>query len=88
MEDNNELINFETTVKLMDHNRRIDDLEQDMKSIKPIVYETSNSVKQIQKSVEKMENNSDKMRGYILSAVVVGVIGIIFIAIKEMLGIA
>jgi hypothetical protein len=58
-----------------------------MKTIKPIVYETSNSVKQIEKSVGKMEADSDKMRGYVQAAVVTGVIGIVFIAIKSLIGI-
>lgn len=66
-----------------DHERRIKELEQDMKTIKPIVYETSNSVKQIEKSVEKMEQNSDKIKGYILVAVITGVIGMVFVALQN-----
>lgn len=82
-----ELSPFQQAVRLTDHERRITEMEVDMKTIKPIVYDTSNNVKQIAKSVEKMEANSDKMRGYILAAVVTGVIGIVFIAIKSLLGI-
>ena len=82
-----ELSPFQQAVKLTDHERRIKDMEDDMKTLKPIVYDTSNSVKQIEKSVGKMEANSDKMRGYILAAVVTGVIGIVFVAIKSLFGI-
>ena len=87
MEGNKELNSLETTVKLIEHSRRLSDLEQDIKAIKPIVYETANSVKQIEKLVGKMEANSDKMRGYILAAVTTGIIGIVFIALKQTLGI-
>ena len=78
---------FQQALKLADHDRRIAEMEADMKTIKPIVYETSNSVKQIEKSVGKMEANSDKKRGYVQAAVVTGVIGIVFIAIKSLIGI-
>lgn len=66
-----------------DHERRIKELETDMKTIKPIIYNTSNSVKQIEKSVEKMEKNSDKIRGYFLAAAISGVVGIVFIALQN-----
>jgi len=87
MGDEKALNHFETSVKLMDHGRRITELEADLKTIKPIVYETANSVKSIEKSVGKMETNSDKMRGYIQGGVVAGVLAIVFFAIKSMLGI-
>lgn len=78
-----------TLVKLTDHERRIVELESDMKTIKPVVYNTSNSVKQIEKSVEKMEKNSDKIKGYFLAAAitatVTGVVGIILIALQSKL---
>ena len=70
----------------MDHDRRIDELESDMKNIKPIVYDTANTMKNIEKSVEKMEVNSDKMRGYFLSAVIVALVGLVFTAIKGYYG--
>ncbi|WP_313891104.1 hypothetical protein [Psychrobacillus sp.] len=84
--EENELSTFQQAVKLTDHERRISDLENDVKTIKPIVYETSNSVKSIEKSVEKMEKNSDKIKGYFLAAAITasvgGVIGIVFIALQ------
>ncbi len=55
---------FQQAVSIADHERRIDELEKDMKAVKPIVYDTASSVKQIEKSVEKMEKNSDKIKGY------------------------
>lgn len=73
----------ETAVTIMDHTRRLEELEKDMKTIKPIVYETSSSVKQIEKSVGKMEQNSDKIKGYFLAAAITGVVGIFFIALQN-----
>jgi len=82
-----ELNTFQQAVAITDHERRIAELEGDVKTIKPIVYNTSNSVKSIEKSVEKMEKNSDKIKGYFLAAAitatVTGVIGIIFIALQS-----
>lgn len=66
-----------------DHARRISELENDMKTVKPIVYDTASSVKQIEKSVGKMEQNSDKIKGYFLAAAISGVIGIVFIALQN-----
>jgi len=86
MSDGKQLNSFETSVKIMDHDRRIDELEADMKNIKPIVYDTANSVKNIEKSVSKMEANSDRMRGYLLSAVIVALVGLVFTAIKGYYG--
>ena len=62
-----------------DVERRVESLELDMKSIKPIVY----SVKQIEKSVERMEANSEKIKGYFLSAVITGIVGIIYVALQN-----
>lgn len=81
------LNNFELSVSMMDHSRRITELEADLKTIKPIIYNTANSVRSIEKSVSKMESNSDKMRGYIQGGVVAGILAIVFFAIKSMLGI-
>lgn len=66
-----------------DNQRRIEELEKDMKTMKPIVYETASSVKQIEKSVEKMEKNSDKIKGYFLAAAISGGVGIVFIVIQN-----
>lgn len=74
---------FQQAVSITDHERRIVELENDMKNIKPIVYDTSNSVKQIVKSVEKMEKNSDKIKGYFLAAAISGLVGIAFIALQN-----
>ena len=85
--DNKKELNpFEITVKLMDHNRRIEYLEGDMKTVKPIIYDTSASVKRIEKSVEKMETNSEKTRGYIQAAVITGIVGVLVLAVKTLLG--
>ncbi|MEK4713491.1 hypothetical protein [Sporosarcina sp. FSL K6-5500] len=81
-----EMSNFEISVKILDFERRMKEQESDMKSIKPIVYETSSAVKQIEKSVNKMVENSDKMRGYFLSALVAGGVGIAFFALKALWG--
>ena len=62
-----------------DVERRVESLELDMKTIKPIVY----SVKQIEKSVERMEANSEKIKGYFLSAVITGIVGIIYVALQN-----
>ena len=62
-----------------DVERRVESLESDMKRIKPIVY----SVKQIEKSVERMEVNSEKIKGYFLSAVITGIVGIIYVALQN-----
>ena len=78
---------LEEMVRARHNEKRIDDLESDMNNIKPIVYSTANDVKTIAKSVEKMEANSDKMRGYLLGGVITGVLSIVFIAIKQLLGI-
>ncbi|MFP7201096.1 hypothetical protein SFC08_08975 [Lysinibacillus halotolerans] len=80
MPENNEL---QKALAQADHERRIVELERDMKTIKPIVYDTSNSVRQIEKSVEKMEQNSDKIKGYFLAAAISGVVGIVFIALQN-----
>lgn len=74
---------FQQAVSITDHERRIVELENDMKNIKPIVYNTSNSVKQIEKSVEKMEKNSDKIKGYFLAAAKSRLVGIVFIALQN-----
>lgn len=74
---------FQQAVSIADHERRIDELEKDMKAVKPIVYDTASSVKQIEKSVEKMEKNSDKIKGYFLAAAISGVVGIVFIALQN-----
>ena len=66
-----------------DVERRVESLELDMKSIKPIVYSTEASVKQIEKSVERMEVNSEKIKGYFLSAVITGIVGIIYVALQN-----
>ena len=62
-----------------DVERRVESLESDMKRIKPIVY----SVKQIEKSVERMEVNSEKIKGYFLSAVITGIVGIVYVALQN-----
>ena len=66
-----------------DVERRVESLELDMKSIKPIVYSTEASVKQIEKSVERMEVNSEKIKGYFLSAVITGIVGIVYVALQN-----
>ncbi|MDM5233437.1 hypothetical protein [Lysinibacillus pakistanensis] len=74
---------FQQAVTMADHERRLQELEKDVSTIKPIVYNTASSVKQIEKSVEKMEKNSDKIKGYFLAAAISGVIGIVFIALQN-----
>lgn len=74
---------FQQAVSIADHERRIIELENDMKTVKPIVYDTASSVKQIEKSVGKMEQNSDKIKGYFLAAAISGVVGIVFIALQN-----
>ncbi|MEH6940763.1 hypothetical protein [Bacillus sp. JJ722] len=81
MAEEKELSAFQQAVKIADHDRRIADVENDMRTIKPIVYDTASSVKQIEKSVGKMEQNSDKIRGYFLSAIIIGVVGLVFTAV-------
>lgn len=74
----------------IDVTRRLEKVEKDIEVIKPIVYNTSNSVKQIEKSVEKMEANSDKIKGYFLASLITatvgGVIGVVFLALKLSIG--
>lgn len=74
---------FQQAVSIADHERRIVELEKDMNAVKPIVYDTASSVKQIEKSVEKMEQNSDKIKGYFLAAAISGVVGVLFIALQN-----
>lgn len=74
---------FQQAITQADHERRIIELENDMKTIKPIVYDTSTSVKQIEKSVEKMEQNSDKIKHYFLAAAISGIVGIVFLALQN-----
>lgn len=74
---------FQQAVTVADHERRLKELEKDVSTIKPIVYNTASSVKQIEKSVEKMEQNSDKIKGYFLAAAISGVIGIVVIALQN-----
>jgi len=78
---------FEQSVMLINNNRRLDNLEGDMKTIKPIVYETATSAKQIEKSVKKMEKNSEHVRNTVVGGFIMGIIGIVFIAIKQLVGI-
>ena len=92
-ESRKELNPFEIAVKMMDHSRRIEDLEGDMKTLKPIVYGTAESAKRIEKAVEKMEANSEKtqansekIKGYIQAAVITAVVGIIVLALKTLFG--
>lgn len=70
-------------VTVADHERRLQELEKDVSTIKPIVYNTASSVKQIEKSVEKMEQNSDKIKVYFLAAAISGVVGVLFIALQN-----
>lgn len=74
---------FQQAVTVADHERRLQELEKDVSTIKPIVYDTASSVKQIEKSVEKMEQNSDKIKGYFLAAAISGVVGVVFIALQN-----
>ncbi|KOS68384.1 hypothetical protein AEA09_07320 [Lysinibacillus contaminans] len=74
---------FQQAVTAVDHERRLSELEKDVNTIKPIVYNTASSVKQIEKSVGKMEQNSDKIKGYFLAAAISGVVGIVFIALQN-----
>ncbi|MEQ6048915.1 hypothetical protein U2I53_07745 [Lysinibacillus capsici] len=76
---------FQQAVTVADHEKRLQELEKDVSTIKPIVYNTVSSVKQIEKSVEKMEQNSDKITGYFLAAVIRGVVGVLFIALQNSL---
>lgn len=62
-----EVTTFQQAVTVADHERRLTELEKDVNTIKPIVYDTASSVKQIEKSVAKMEKNSDKIKGYFFS---------------------
>lgn len=84
-EEIKELTPFALSLKIMDQERRIKELEDDMKEIKPIVYDTSRSVKAIERSVEKMTENSEKIRGYFLNALIVGGLGILFFALQSLL---
>lgn len=74
----------------LDVTRRLEKVEKDIEVIKPIVYNTSNSVKQIEKSVEKMEVNSDKIKGYFLASLITatvgGVVGVVFLTLKLSIG--
>ncbi|KMN39552.1 MULTISPECIES: hypothetical protein [Lysinibacillus] len=76
---------FQQAVTVADHEKRLQELEKDVSTIKPIVYNTVSSVKQIEKSVEKMEQNSDKITGYFLAAVIRAVVGVLFIALQNSL---
>ena len=87
MTDGKQLNPFEIAVKMMDHSRRIEELEGDMRTIKPIIYDTAASAKRIEKSVEKMEMHSEKLKGYIQAAVITGIVGILILAVKTLLGI-
>lgn len=84
-EEVKELSPFAMSLRLMEQERRIKELEGDMKEIKPIVYDTSRSVKAIEKSVEKITENSEKIRGYFLNALIVGGLGILFFAFQSWL---
>lgn len=81
-----EMSNLEVSVKILDHERRLIEQEADMKAIKPVVYNTAASVKQIEKSVDKMTENSDKIRGYFLAALITGAVGIGYFAVKALMG--
>lgn len=83
-----EMSNFEISVKIVDHERRLNEQESDMKAIKPIVYDTSSAVRHIEKSVEKMTENSDKIRGYFLAALISGAVGIGYFAVKALMGVS
>jgi len=78
---------FEQSVMLINNNRRLDNLEGDMRTIKPIVYETATSAKQIEKSVAKMEKNSEQTKNFIVGSSISGVVAIVFVAIKQLFGI-
>jgi|GEM_PF-1309685 len=82
-EDIKEVSKFQQAVTITDHERRLMELEKDVNTIKPIVYNTASSVKQIEKSVEKMEQNSDKIKGYFLAAAISGVVGVVFLALQN-----
>lgn len=82
-EDIKEVSTFQQAVAIKDHERRLMELEKDVNTIKPIVYNTASSVKQIEKSVEKMEQNSDKIKGYFLAAAISGVVGVVFLALQN-----
>lgn len=84
---NGDMSNVNLLVSSKDHERRIVDLEADMKAIKPIVYDTANAVKQIEKSVVRMTENSDKIRGYFLAALISGAVGIGYFAVKALMGV-
>ena len=60
--DNKVLDNFELSVNQVDHERRIKVLEDDMKQIKPIVYDTQRSVNQIEKSVNKVAEDLSQIK--------------------------
>lgn len=74
-----------TQVQLVDYERRIKDLEDDVKALTPLIYGTITSVRQIEKSVERMEKNSDRIKNYFLAAAISGVVGIVFIALQNSL---
>ena len=79
------MTNFELALEVMDLKRQTQENKEDIKAMKPIVYDTANSVKQIEKSVDKMEKNSDRIKGYIQAGVISGILGIVFLALKSIL---
>lgn len=68
-----------------EHERRLSDVEQDMKVIKPIVYNTSNSVNRIDDSVKEMKDTSKQIKMYVVSSVIVGIVGIVFMILQNSL---
>ena len=75
--------NFELALEVRDLKRQTQENTDDIKTMKPIVYSTANDVKQIAKSVDKMEKNIDRVLGFVQSGVIAGIIGIIFLALRS-----
>lgn len=89
---------------MLDIERRTSHLEVKVDEIKPIVYNTQETVKTLTKSMDKiepmvysheqmmaivtksvqqMEQNSDKIKGYIMAAAISGIAGIIFLTLQN-----
>ncbi|MEH6941539.1 hypothetical protein [Bacillus sp. JJ722] len=87
MAEEKELSAFQQAVKLEDHARRLKEVEDDMKNIKPIVYETSSSVKSIKESVKEMKDNTKIIKnafiGSAIAAIFTVITGVIVFAINN-----
>ncbi len=85
---------MKATIDIRELQRRMEDVEGDVKTMKPILYDTVNSVKNIERSVTKMEeinnrqiaemvDNGKKIKMYVITAIVGGIISMAFMILQK-----